>query len=952
MSFNVSLLIRADSSQARQEVAGLAAALPRLGQGGAQAAQGARTLTEATAALERSARSTTAATALFPPTAQAMSRSAVQAAQAAGRLPVPLRQSARGMQDLARAATVLPGPLGAVTGRISAMVASVGMIGPAAAGGAIAAIALAGTVSRGIRAFAEYERQMLTTEQVIRATGGAAGRTADDIDRLARDIGRGTLASTTAVREAAAQVLTFRSITGETFDRTLRLAQDLSAVGFGSISQSAVQLAKALEDPEQGLAALRRVGVSFSASQVEMIRNFTETGRVAEAQNLILAQVEKQVGGAGIAAGSGLSGAFDALTEETGRWFELVGSRVSEMIGLRDALLGVAGGIATVNEALDPSPQAMEAQIRARMRANLAARTALESEIAGGRQPDPSLYLGNADLRTTQARRELEAINAQIEADQRKLVDFALRAHREIEASWTRSQQEQAAMARDRIDGVIAGLQREIEMLGQTELARAQIAAAQKAGVDLATAEGQQIAAMVEQTFRLQKAREATSLLAELQQEAQIREAIARYGEDSVEVARLRKEAEREVFEQTLATLNVSEEMKAELTRAWEAARGLAGTNMAGGIAAARAEARGMADEILRALGAAQSLASQGISSLRESELRLQYADDPVGLAGNLARERMRAAQGVRRDGAEGGELAALDAEVEAYARNMAAIERNNQARQALNQTRAAGGGAAQVETSAIGQLIETLQAELAILAATDPVQRELLRHREALASATDTERQMVEELIAARQREEAAASAIAARADLYGNMVGQVLDGLIVKGQSADEVLKGLIRTLLQATIQAAIFGTGPFGGLFGGVGIFGGPARMATGGEVRGPGTGTSDSVPILASNGEYVVNARAAQANLPLLEAINTGGLPRFARGGMVGGGAGAGTAAAASAAAPQFNIDVRGARGNREIEEAVARGVEAGLKQYDAYVLPRSFARIDADRRRVG
>ena len=49
----------------------------------------------------------------------------------------------------------------------------------------------------------------------------------------------------------------------------------------------------------------------------------------------------------------------------------------------------------------------------------------------------------------------------------------------------------------------------------------------------------------------------------------------------------------------------------------------------------------------------------------------------------------------------------------------------------------------------------------------------------------------------------------------------------------------------------------------------------RFATGGWVSGPGTGTSDSIPALLSNGEFVVNAQAAKDNAKFLENINSGG-----------------------------------------------------------------------------
>lgn len=60
----------------------------------------------------------------------------------------------------------------------------------------------------------------------------------------------------------------------------------------------------------------------------------------------------------------------------------------------------------------------------------------------------------------------------------------------------------------------------------------------------------------------------------------------------------------------------------------------------------------------------------------------------------------------------------------------------------------------------------------------------------------------------------------------------------------------------------------------------------RMAQGGFVSGPGTSTSDSIPALLSDGEFVVNARSTQLFRPLLTAINdAGALPQFAVGGMV-------------------------------------------------------------------
>ena len=64
------------------------------------------------------------------------------------------------------------------------------------------------------------------------------------------------------------------------------------------------------------------------------------------------------------------------------------------------------------------------------------------------------------------------------------------------------------------------------------------------------------------------------------------------------------------------------------------------------------------------------------------------------------------------------------------------------------------------------------------------------------------------------------------------------------------------------------------------------GGIVKRAEGGDVVGEGTETSDSIPAMLSDGEYVVNARSTKMFRPLLASINNyGSIPGFAAGGVV-------------------------------------------------------------------
>ncbi|MCW1934123.1 phage tail length tape measure family protein [Pararhodobacter zhoushanensis] len=323
---------------------------------------------------------------------------------------------------------------------------------------------------------------------------------------------------------------------------------------------------------------------------------------------------------------------------------------------------------------------------------------------------------------------------------------------------------------------------------------------------DLLAAEdrARQIVALLESRGQ-QDTRRGAQMLADLEAEAAIRQAITRYGEDSRLVAELRVAAERRAFGETLRTLDISDALKDQLRQAWEAANGLAGTDMASGVARARAEAQAMADEIMRALNAAQSLSAQGAAALEDARIRSRYTD-PVNQAYQLAAASMRRAQGVRRDGAEGVELAALDAEVNAAGRAAAEVARLNQERTALNRSRRDGARASAQEREAVLELISGLQTEIDLLRETDPVQQEMIRQREVLAAATQAERDQIEELIATRQREteaqEASTRAMEGVRDLGRETLRGIIDDLR-SGASAGEILTNVLDRVLDKIIE-----------------------------------------------------------------------------------------------------------------------------------------------------
>lgn len=129
------------------------------------------------------------------------------------------------------------------------------------------------------------------------------------------------------IKATQAKLLTFKNlaqtadVVGGAMDRATLAAIDLAAAGFGSAETNAVQLGKALQDPIKGITALARAGVTFTAEEKEKIKALVESGKLLEAQNLVLGAIETQVGGTAEATATGsskMTAAFGELTEKLG----------------------------------------------------------------------------------------------------------------------------------------------------------------------------------------------------------------------------------------------------------------------------------------------------------------------------------------------------------------------------------------------------------------------------------------------------------------------------------------------------------------------------------------------------------------------------------------------------------------------------------------------------------
>lgn len=210
-----------------------------------------------------------------------------------------------------------------------------GKIGTALKAGAAVGVAALGALAvQGVKAVQAFE-EAESVSRVLNNTLGNMGKSgaAEAVDKLADSLMRKTGVDDEVIKKGQTILATFSEVAasagemGGTFERASALSLDLAATGFGSVDAGAKALGKALQDPSKGIAALGRAGVTFTEEQKELIKGFVETGETAKAQGVILAEVERQVGGNAEAAAT----ASDKLKTAIGEAQETLGGLIADL---------------------------------------------------------------------------------------------------------------------------------------------------------------------------------------------------------------------------------------------------------------------------------------------------------------------------------------------------------------------------------------------------------------------------------------------------------------------------------------------------------------------------------------------------------------------------------------------------------------------------------------------
>jgi hypothetical protein len=246
-------------------------------------------------------------------------------------------------------------------GRLSTPIEKVAAVSRSLAPAAIIGLtALSGMAVGAVRAAEEAEvadRRLANIAESMNLFGSSTDKVVKRMTEFADATMLATAVDDEIIKSTQAKLLTFANLAatadevGGAMDRATLAALDLAAAGFGEAEQNAVQLGKALQDPVKGITALGRAGVTFTEQEKEKIAVLVESGKVLEAQDMILSAIEKQVGGTAEATATGsakMAVAFGEMSESIGKaLLPLVQTLVPVMVGFFN-IIAENSGVVTV----------------------------------------------------------------------------------------------------------------------------------------------------------------------------------------------------------------------------------------------------------------------------------------------------------------------------------------------------------------------------------------------------------------------------------------------------------------------------------------------------------------------------------------------------------------------------------------------------------------------------
>lgn len=157
--------------------------------------------------------------------------------------------------------------------------------------------------------------------------------TAEEVSNLSSKLQHLTGISDEEIQSGENMLLTFTNIGKKVLPDATQTVLDMSVALGQDTKNSAIQLGKALNDPINGVTALRRVGVTFTEAQQEQIKKLQESGHLLEAQKVVLKELQTEFGGSAEAAGKTFAGQMNILKNSVNDLEESFGKLIVGALG-------------------------------------------------------------------------------------------------------------------------------------------------------------------------------------------------------------------------------------------------------------------------------------------------------------------------------------------------------------------------------------------------------------------------------------------------------------------------------------------------------------------------------------------------------------------------------------------------------------------------------------------
>lgn len=180
--------------------------------------------------------------------------------------------------------------------------------------GALFGVGLGSIFSKFITETRNSQDEQAQLAAVLRSTGEAAGWTQAQLNQMASSLAG--VFSEGDINRAQTRLLSYTGVVGEEFPRALQATIDMAARMGVEVEQAAETVGRALDVPSQGLSSLSKQGFRFTEDQKKLVEQLEKTGKVSEAQKIVLGALESSYGGAAEAARNTLGGALKALQNQ------------------------------------------------------------------------------------------------------------------------------------------------------------------------------------------------------------------------------------------------------------------------------------------------------------------------------------------------------------------------------------------------------------------------------------------------------------------------------------------------------------------------------------------------------------------------------------------------------------------------------------------------------------